>query len=534
VTDSQPNVPTSSLIDALERAGLIIQITDDQSVIEYVSAGFSNLTGYQPSEVIGKKVSIISSGRQRVEFYQHLWARLVEGKAWQGTFVNRKKDGTHYSDPQTIAPLVDQDGKTRHFISIRDSRLAKTLENTGNDPSLDSIEHLDLAKRFDFLLTNIDAIFYTHDREGQMTYLSPSVTEITGYTQQEWSTHYSTFLTDSELNSKVGQYTERILDSGEQLPPYNVELYHKDGTVLTFEIHEAPMYSGDEVVGVLGFARNVTDELWAKLRLQQAERLESLGRLAAGVAHEINTPMQYIYDNVGYLQKAIETLNRHIESWESRFKESEGSGTLGDGTADRAVRVSEIYSESLRALEDTFKGIEQVKDITQSMRYASFIDSENFQKVDVVPLIESALILTKNQWKNYAVLEVDLPDTLSEVVCTPGLLVQVFTNLINNSVEAIRERFVESEGSMDGRITVRAKKTGDEIEITLGDNGAGISEEIHQRVFEPFFTTKAPGQGTGQGLPFVYSVVVEKHGGEVRFESAPGEGTSFTIILPFS
>jgi len=532
VTDSQFNISTGALIKALERAGLIVQITDDQSLIEYVSPEFANLTGYQPSEVIGKKVSIISSGRQREEFYQVLWARLTEGRAWQGTFINRRKDGTHYSDPQTIAPLFDQEGKTRQFISIRDPKLASTLENTGNEPSLDSIEQVDLARRFDFLLTNIDAIFYTHDREGQMTYLSPSVKEITGYSKQEWSTHYSTFLTNSELNSKVREYTERILDSGEQVPPYNVELYHKNGDVLTFEIHEAPMYEGNAIVGVLGFARDVTDELWAKQRLQQVERLASLGRLAAGIAHEINTPMQYIYDNVGYLQKAIETLNRHVESCQLQLKGKKDFSSVLERNGDSSVEISEIYSESLRALEDTFKGIEQVKDITQSMRFASFIDSENFQKVDIVPLIESALILTKNQWKNYAVLERDLPDALCEVVCTPGLLVQVFTNLINNSVEAIREKFAGSQDYMPGRITVIAKKTMEGIEIMIGDNGAGIPEEISHKVFEPFFTTKPPGQGTGQGLPFVHSVIVEKHGGEVQFRSVPAEGTTFTVILP--
>jgi|GEM_PF-7092469 len=513
-------------LQALESAGDVFLVTDLRGNIEYFSPEFATITGYSEDEVLGKNISILQSGQHRPEFYKDLHDTLARGEVWRGTFCNAKKDGSLYVHPQTILPVKNESGEIAHYLSMwRQTASTAPPENLRFEDQ--ATQTFELVDRFDFLLSHINAIFYTHDRSGRITYISPSVTDITGYEIEEWSTHYSTFMTSAEINDEVAIYTEEMLRSGKAPPPYNVELFHKDGSRITFEIHEAPLYEQGEIVGVLGLARDVTKELQNELRLQQAEKLESLGQLAAGVAHEINSPMQFIGDNILYLKKSFERVQAIIE----QAIHGKTEGAIGCCGKDTQSQLQMITAKSLTAIAESLEGVDQIREIVQSMRFASFIGSENLKKSDLTPLIFSAVTLTKSEWKNIAVPELKIPDNLPQIWCTPGLLVQALTNILNNSIEAIQERAEKSSRGFRGKIVVEAQHVKDEIKISISDNGAGISSEVYKKLFDPFFTTKEPGKGTGQGLPFVHSVV-EKHGGQIFIDSAVNRGTTLTITLP--
>jgi two-component system NtrC family sensor kinase len=268
-------------------------------------------------------------------------------------------------------------------------------------------------------------------------------------------------------------------------------------------------------------------------QLAMAQKLESVGRLASGVAHEINTPIQYVGDNLRFLQDSWRDVLRMLGVCGPLF-----AGTDTDVAAVRTVAaeidIDFLIDEIPRALDQAIEGTERVTAIVRAMKRFAHPGGDAMSLVDLNKALETTALVARNEWKYLADLELALDPDLPTVPCLANDMNQVFLNIIINAGHAIAER-QEAEGNADmGRIVVRTRLEADQAVVSISDTGCGIPEENRERIFDQFFTTKEVGKGTGQGLAIVHDVVVGKHGGRIEVKSEVGRGTTFTLHIPLN
>ncbi len=292
-----------------------------------------------------------------------------------------------------------------------------------------------------------------------------------------------------------------------------IETHDRDGAPLYLEAHVSPM--SDDPTERVWVWRDVTERREAESQLLQAQKLESMGHLAAGIAHEINTPMQYIGDNTHFLNADPETSDAQ-------------AGELADVISKSKLPL--LRDRAPDTVNDALTGLQNVSQIVQAMKRFSHPGGDTKKPIDLNDAIRTTVTVCRNEWKYTAEVHADLaPDPLLEAHARP--LNQVFLNLIINATQAIAERYADQEGN----ITIITRTTDDaHVVISVTDDGAGIDPENLSRIFDHFFTTKGVGVGTGQGLAIAHQVVVKEHQGLISVDSTPGEGTTFTITLPIT
>ena len=267
--------------------------------------------------------------------------------------------------------------------------------------------------------------------------------------------------------------------------------------------------------------------------LAQIQKMESLGTLAGGIAHEINSPVQYVGENLGFLRESVAGLSRVLRKYGMLAEAAETAGVLSDEVAEVAAVTEATDLEFLRqempaSIDQSLEGIERISEIVRAIREFSHPDSKEKIAIDINHAITTTLTVANNQIKYVADVETDLDESLPPVSCLPGEFNQVILNLLVNAAHAIEETASEEKG----RITVTTRNLGDWVEIRIGDTGTGIPEAIRKKIFDPFFTTKEPGKGTGQGLAISHTIITKKHRGTINVESEPGKGATFIIRLP--
>jgi signal transduction histidine kinase len=276
------------------------------------------------------------------------------------------------------------------------------------------------------------------------------------------------------------------------------------------------------------------DEVKTRERLEHelrlAQKLEAIGQLAAGVAHEINTPMQYVGDNIEFLGRALVGFASYFAAVSDAVA-AEGSETLrlAIAAAQKKVRGEYLLREGPKALTAAKEGIERVGSIVRAMKSFAHVDEDDATPADLNRAIEDTLVVSHSEYRNIAVVETALAE-LPLVRCWVGRLSQVFLNLIVNAAHAI----ADAGRAGKGVIRVTSEVDGPSVVITFADNGCGIPDEIRRRVYDQFFTTKQVGRGTGQGLSLARRIIVDAHGGSLSFDSAVGVGTTFTLRLPIA
>jgi signal transduction histidine kinase/HAMP domain-containing protein len=283
-----------------------------------------------------------------------------------------------------------------------------------------------------------------------------------------------------------------------------------------------------------GLVQDVTEFRRLARDLAAAQKLESVGRLAAGVAHEINTPVQFVSDNVQFVRSTISDLGPVISAYRKmRRALAAGGDALGAATeaaeAEAAADLDYVIENVPLAVDSAIDGLSRIATIVRSMKQFAHPDQGRKSYADLNQAIQSTLVIARNEYKYVARLETEFGE-LPPVPCYLGEINQVILNLIVNAAHAIAD--LVKDNSQLGLLAIRTRQVGDEVEIAIADSGTGIPVEIRERVFDPFFTTKEVGKGTGQGLALAHSVVVGKHGGTLRFESECGKGTTFYIRLP--
>lgn len=269
------------------------------------------------------------------------------------------------------------------------------------------------------------------------------------------------------------------------------------------------------------------------LELQLSQKLESVGRLASGIAHEINTPIQYVFDSVDFLRSAYKDFNDLLDGWHHALD------TLPDLPEHAALRASiahlfELHdidfvrAEVPKAFERTFHGIERVTTIVKAMKEFAHPDSDEQSPADLNHALQTTLLVASNEYKYHAKVRTEFSE-LPAVICNIGGLNQVFLNLLVNAAHAIQDA---GKDLTTGEIKISTAREGDAAVIRISDNGCGVPPEHLSKLYDPFFTTKEVGRGTGQGLAITHSILVDKHGGDISVRSSVGVGTEFELRLP--
>jgi PAS domain S-box-containing protein len=275
--------------------------------------------------------------------------------------------------------------------------------------------------------------------------------------------------------------------------------------------------------------RDMTEQQKLREKLGHAQKMETIGQLSAGIAHEINTPNQYIGDNVNFLSECTDALSRTITEYQALVEETAPSETTRREEIDTRNDLAFYLDEAPKAVEQAREGVSRVQEIVRAMRDFAHPGVENWTEVDLNRVVESTITVSRGEWRNTATLKVDLHPKMPMLQGHPSEIGRIVLNLITNAVHAVTER----HGLTGGEILVRTLCDGQRAYIEVSDNGNGVPEPIRQQIWLPFFTTKGVGIGTGQGLAISRSVV-ERHGGEISLETGLGEGAKFTVALPLT
>jgi PAS domain S-box-containing protein len=634
-------------------------MTPDGALID-ANRSSLKFSGVEESEVLGKPFWETPWWKHSPELQDKL--RAAVKKAAKGEFIrfeatHQAADGSLHTIDFSLKPVTDEAGSVVFLIP------------EGRDVTEDTYARealLESERKYRQIIESIgkDYFFYRHTIDGIVTYVSPSISQMLGHSQEEFQTHYAEYLTDNPVNDEAIKM-DSLVANGVPLPQHEIEIYDKIRTKHWLEVTEVPVFDKDgKVIAADGVAHDITERkraeealrtsllLWessfnaindvvclldsenritrcnvamqkitgkppdgiigqtiwellhgtsgpsedcpvirarqtlhrestvmtlgdrwvtatvdpilddagdfagailiiqditerkraederAKMHTQllQGQKLESIGQLAAGIAHEINTPTQYIGDNTRFLQEALVPLCSLLV----KYRELLEAEKMGRATGE-IVREIEALAESAdlefllaeipKAIEQSLDGMQRISTIVGAMKEFSHPSPAEKVPVDINRCLATTITLSRNEWKYVANMVTDFDESLPRVPCIQAEFNQAILNLVVNAAHAIAG--VVGTSDEKGEIKVTSRRDGDWVEVRVADTGTGIPEAIRSRIFEPFFTTKEVGKGTGQGLAISRSAIVDKLGGTITFETELGRGTAFIVRLPF-
>jgi PAS domain S-box-containing protein len=376
------------------------------------------------------------------------------------------------------------------------------------------------------------------DLKGDITYVNRKFTETSGYRFEEVLGKNSRILKSGHSTPAEYHALWKTIISGEEWRGVfhnrkkNGEMYWESAVIRPLEDHDGT------IAHFVALKEDITEKLALESLLRQSQKLEAIGQLAAGIAHEINTPIQYVGDNTSFFKESWNQLSGLLAAAQ-KLRNEVTPEMVSESTIenfDQCIRNADVeyLSQDIpRAIDQTLEGVERVSRIVRAMKEFSHPGSQEKKAVDLNKAIQTTITISRNEWKYVATMETRLDPDLPLVPCLAGEINQVLLNLVVNSVHAIAEA-EQRDGHSMGTITIATRRDGDWVELSVADSGVGIPDHIKERVFDPFFTTKEVGKGTGQGLMLAHTVIVKKHGGKIWFDSEIGKGTTFYLRLPLS
>ena len=482
------------------------------------------------------------------------FADAIESNAAQ-TFEHRLKAGDgHYKWLRTSVRLVDRAGH-KYLSGVMLDVTARMM--------IEAALHEERGL-FDALMDTLPDHIYFKDLEScfmrvnraQAEHLgAPSPLRMIGLSDADFF--------DSIYAQKALADEQQVIRTGSPMMDFEDEEVWPDGRRRWVTTSKMPLRNlNGEIVGTFGVSRDITERKAAdeelrersrqlaqaneELRLEmeerralqsqllQAQKLEAIGQLAAGVAHEINTPIQYVGDNCQFLADSFRQLEAMLNQYDKALDALRASGfarqvvSETDQCLDR-TDLAYLRTEIPLAIKQSSEGVMRVANIVRAMKEFAHPGSGRKEAIDLNHAIENTLVVCRNEWKYVAAARADLDPSLPPVHCLPGEMNQVLLNLVVNAAHAINQA---KQGRERGRILVSTKRDGDFAEIRISDDGTGIAPAIQPRIFDPFFTTKEVGKGTGQGLTLARNIIVKKHGGTLAFETQENVGTTFIIRIP--
>ncbi len=494
---------------------------EDWSML-FLSEGIESLTGYKPNQLLqNKEMSFgsIINPKDSQKVMEAVTTAVAQGTHFVVEYRIKTREGKEKWVWEEGQAVCDENNNILYLDGfITDITERKAFE----------LEQAKLATA----ITQTDDLIIITDLKGHIEYANPAFSTITGYSAEE----------------AIGK-NPKMMQSGKQSAEFYKQLWKTltTGTVWKGQFINRKK-SGEEFIGeavispirdqtgeisnYVAVQRDITNEVMLEQKLRQAQKLEAMGTLAGGIAHEINTPAQFVNNNLDFISSSFSDLTEFIDSCMTLFESKELPSSILE-------KVNQHYSDNdieyLReeiptALEQSIDGVDQISRIVGSMKQFAHPGDESKVPTDINDAIQNTATVCRNEWKYIAELIFDLDETIPEVQCHPSEINQVFLNMMVNAAHAIETTL--SDNKVKGTITVQTKSTDSYVEISFQDDGTGIPPDIQERLFDPFFTTKDPGKGTGQGLSIAHSIITEKHDGEILLESEVGSGTKFSIRLP--
>ena len=487
-----------------------------------------------------------------------------------GGFIERKQmEVSLYQAYEDLEDRVEQ--RTAQLMQINQRLKREIAERQLAEEALQDSE-----RQYRNLVETSQDLIWSVDADGRLTFVNQAVRQIYGYEPEEmlgrlFTDFYPPELseTSAELRHERDRQQRECFSSAgleESVCQYEVVQLRKDGTPITLAINAIALYDeAGRMVGTTGTATNITDRKRAQLLLQeknrdlkqalrelqrtqtqliQSEKMSGLGQLVAGVAHEINNPVNFIYGNLAHAQEYIERLLMLIELYQVHYP---NPPDLIETTIEE-IELDFLMEDLPDLLRSMQVGADRIQEIVASLRTFSRMDEAEVKVVDIHPGIDSTLTILQHKLKPQNKGSGRSPWTeitvtkhygnLPPVECYPGQLNQVFMNILANAIDALEFRFTNTANSVGAiedapQIQIWTNVVASNaIEIRISDNGSGMSAATRSRLFDPFFTTKPVGKGTGMGLSISYQIVVDLHGGLLQCESELGQGAVFTIVIP--
>jgi two-component system NtrC family sensor kinase len=383
--------------------------------------------------------------------------------------------------------------------------------------------------RYAAIVSATDDSIVTMSLDGLITHWNPAAEKLYGFTEDEVLGQPVTILFPAGGPDVLDLITG-VLGGGPA--SFETAQLRKDGsTVHTAVILSRICDRAGVARGVVGIARDVGEQKTREAEFQQESKLESLGRLSAGLAHEINSPIQFVGDNARFLEEAYQELIRVVAVYRGLLDTSNPIGWIERQErvreAEASIDFDYLQKEIPSAVEQTLEGIDRVSTIVRAMKTFSHPGHKEQVPADLNEALAATVTVTRHQVSDVADLHLELA-YLPPVQCNIADLNQVFLNLIVNAADAIEET------GRRGVITVSTAVDGEDVVVLISDTGGGIPDDVRPKIFDPFFTTKDVGRGSGQGLPLARGVVQEGHGGSLTVESVLGQGTTFAVRIPIS
>ncbi len=558
-----------SLAIVAQKTQNAVIITDAEGCIEWVNEGFIKLTGYKYDEVIGNLGYILQGEKTDPEMVETIRTTMWARQPFAGEIYNYKKDGTGFWMSISITPTYDDKGEVQGFVAVQmditdrkaleeqlreaHSKLEiRVTERTAELLAANWSLQIEVSERKraesklneagHFLRRVIDSVpnlIFVKDDQGRFTLANKSLAEIYGTTTDDIIGKTSAdFNSDSHDISQTARDDKHVLENLKEKIIYEEKLTDAAGNIHWLQTVKRPFVAGDgESRYVLGIATDLTERKILETQLRHSQKMESIGQLAAGIAHEINTPTQYVGDNTRFIRDGFTDVNNILTNCRELIKKLDADEL--DMESIKKIRqqfeesdIEFLIGEIPKAIEQALEGVSRISKIVQSMRNFVHPGAVEMKAADVNKAIESTVAVAHNEWKYIADLETVFDENLPPVPCLLDEFNQVILNMIINATHSIAD--VTGEGTRrKGKITISTACTDDQwAEIRIADTGAGIPCEFQSRIFDPFFTTKEVGKGTGQGLAISHNVIVKKHRGQLTFETESGRGTTFIIRLP--
>jgi two-component system NtrC family sensor kinase len=530
--------------------------------IEWANAEFTRATGYALDEAVGhRRTELMHGPFVRTDVFKRLDDDLAAGRAVDVEFMSLTKAGRPLWSELQLRP-VDDGGVTRLIGTERDITVRRQAEEKAR-ATIRRAESLTVALRHEKrLLTsvletipvgvwwkNTDLRFVgcndtylgyrglasQADVIGRLESQLPQPGKILAITVDgaPWTEG------DIEPHELIDRLESPVISTGAPSPDVRVTWTSPDGSrTREHSIKIMPHRGADqELEGVIGVAADITHVTELERQLAQANRLESIGQLAAGIAHEINTPIQFVSDNTRFLSDSFGGILPSLQEMAGLIEGARGGAPAGGELIERlgeyvtGLDLEFIADEVPSALSQSLEGLDRVAKIVRAMKDFSH-PGEGKHETDLNRAVESTVQVARNEWKYVAHLKLDLDPGVGKVPCYEGELKQVVLNIIINAAHALGEQRERGEATGMGNIEVRTRREGETVRIEVEDDGPGMPDEVRARVFDPFFTTKPVGRGTGQGLSLAHSVVVQKHEGMIDIVTAPGQGATFIVTVP--
>ncbi len=500
---------------------------DENGVYMGCNSAFENLIGLPRHQIIGKSVFDLWDSDQAETYHeQDIWLYQNPGtQLFETQLLNANGDIRDVIFNK--AAYFDASGNVAGLVGI----IADITERRDAERELAFSE-----ERYRTLVESLSEGLIIVDPKLNIVFANKRFVEMVAADEKEITKMNMTEFLDEENKKIVAEQYERRRQGASDT--YEAALSALDGAVINALISPKPIFdSKNQFKGSYALVTDITERKKLESQLVQAQKLESIGQLAAGIAHEINTPTQYVLSNTRFLEGAFNELSQLMNSYAKLAEAAEKSPDLAEAAGQVKELAEELDLEFLteeipKAIEADVEGLERIAKIVGSMKAFAHPGAEELSPTDLNKAIENTVTVARNEWKYVADVEFDLDPAMPLVPCLAAELNQVFLNIIVNAAQAIGE-VVREGAESKGKINITTSYDADAARISIKDDGPGIPEEIQNRVFDPFFTTKELGKGTGQGLAIAYRVVAEQHKGNIQIISKPGEGTEFLIQIPF-